>query len=117
MLRLAKSSSLPRSRRQTVLAVGAPSALGSEPTIDLDAAAGVLGQAQSAPSEGSTLHEQHRARVYATYIECHRNVSETARQLGVSRNTIYRALAEQAREAPPGGRRVEVRDVRADKSR
>jgi transposase-like protein len=55
--------------------------------------------------------------VYATYIECHRNVSETARQLGVSRNTIYRALAEQAREAPPGGRRVEVRDVRADKSR
>jgi transcriptional regulator of acetoin/glycerol metabolism len=89
---------------------------GSEPTIDLDAAAGVLGQAQSAPSQGSTLHEQHRARVYATYIECHRNVSETARQLGVSRNTIYRALAEQARGAP-GGLRVEVGDVRADKSR
>jgi transcriptional regulator of acetoin/glycerol metabolism len=89
---------------------------GSQPTIDLDAAAGVLGQAQSAPSQGSTLHEQHRAGVYATYIECHRNVSETARQLGVSRNTIYRALAKQARGAP-GGRRVEVRDVRADKSR
>ena len=87
----------------------------SEPTIDLDAAAGVLGQAQNAPSQGSTLHEQHRAGVYATYIECHRNVSETARQLGVARNTIYRALAKQARGAP-GGRRVEVRDVQADKS-
>ena len=88
----------------------------SEPTIDLDVAAGVLGQAQSAPSQGSTLDEQHRARVYATYVECHRNVSETARQLGVSRNTIYRALAEQARRAP-NDRRLEVCDVRADKPR
>lgn len=72
----------------------------SATTIDLDAVVTVLGQARSVPSQGSTLDEQRRARVYATYIECHRNVSETARQLGVSRNTIYRALAEQARGAP-----------------
>jgi len=42
----------------------------------------------------STLHEQHRARVLTTYGDTGNNVSETARRLGVSRNTIYRVLSE-----------------------
>ena len=43
-----------------------------------------------------TLHEQHRARVLATYAQSGNNVSETARRLGVSRNTIYRALDQKS---------------------
>ena len=39
-----------------------------------------------------TLQGQHRAQVLSTYAETGKNVSETARRLGVSRNTIYRAL-------------------------
>ena len=42
----------------------------------------------------STLHERHRAQVLATYAETGNNVSQTARRLGVSRNTIYRVLDE-----------------------
>ena len=44
---------------------------------------------QKAPG---TLHDLQRARIRATYDETGDNVSETARRLGVSRNTIYRAL-------------------------
>jgi transcriptional regulator of acetoin/glycerol metabolism len=39
-----------------------------------------------------TLQGRHRAQVLSTYAETGNNVSETARRLGVSRNTIYRAL-------------------------
>ena len=39
-----------------------------------------------------TLQGQQRAQVLSTYAETGNNVSETARRLGVSRNTIYRAL-------------------------
>jgi sigma-54 dependent transcriptional regulator, acetoin dehydrogenase operon transcriptional activator AcoR len=38
------------------------------------------------------LHELQRARVLTAYAETGNNVSKTARRLGVSRNTIYRAL-------------------------
>jgi transcriptional regulator of acetoin/glycerol metabolism len=41
-----------------------------------------------------SLHDIQRARILAVYGETAGNVSETARRLGVSRNTIYRALAQ-----------------------
>jgi transcriptional regulator of acetoin/glycerol metabolism len=40
----------------------------------------------------STLQDRHRAQVLSTYAETGNNVSETARRLGVSRNTIYRVI-------------------------
>jgi sigma-54 dependent transcriptional regulator, acetoin dehydrogenase operon transcriptional activator AcoR len=44
----------------------------------------------------STLQNQQRAQVQSTYAETGNNVSETARRLGVSRNTIYRALDDRS---------------------
>src|ERR1700761_7019686 len=38
------------------------------------------------------LHEIHRAHVLTAYAQTGNNISETARRLGVSRNTIYRVL-------------------------
>jgi transcriptional regulator of acetoin/glycerol metabolism len=35
-----------------------------------------------------------RARVLTAYEETQGNISETARRLGISRNTVYRALAQ-----------------------
>jgi transcriptional regulator of acetoin/glycerol metabolism len=43
----------------------------------------------------STLHEQHVAQVLTTYGATGHNISETARRLGVSRNTVYRALEQE----------------------
>jgi sigma-54 dependent transcriptional regulator, acetoin dehydrogenase operon transcriptional activator AcoR len=40
------------------------------------------------------LHEIQRAHVLTAYAETGNNISKTARRLGVSRNTIYRALRE-----------------------
>ena len=45
-----------------------------------------------------TLQESGDARVRATYEEVGRNVSETARRLGISRNTVYRALGKPSRD-------------------
>ena len=63
--------------------------------IDYPAVAAVA-QPQLEEKRSSTLHEQHRAQVLATYAETGNNVSETARRLGVSRNTIYRVLDERS---------------------
>jgi transcriptional regulator of acetoin/glycerol metabolism len=41
-----------------------------------------------------SLHDIQRTRILVVYAETAGNVSETARRLGVSRNTIYRALAQ-----------------------
>jgi transcriptional regulator with PAS, ATPase and Fis domain len=41
------------------------------------------------------LHEIQRAHVLTTYAETGNNISKTARRLGVSRNTIYRALRDK----------------------
>jgi transcriptional regulator of acetoin/glycerol metabolism len=41
---------------------------------------------------GRDLHEIQRAHVLRAYAETGNNISKTARRLGVSRNTVYRAL-------------------------
>jgi len=42
-----------------------------------------------------SLHEIQRARILEVYAETAGNISETARRLGVSRNTIYRSLGQK----------------------
>jgi transcriptional regulator of acetoin/glycerol metabolism len=59
--------------------------------IDYPEAASIAGPQMEA-KHGWTLQGRHRAQVLSTYVETGHNVSETARRLGVSRNTIYRAL-------------------------
>jgi transcriptional regulator of acetoin/glycerol metabolism len=49
-------------------------------------------------SDGGSLHDIQRTRIAAVYAETAGNVSETARRLGVSRNTIYRALGQTTPE-------------------
>ena len=43
----------------------------------------------------SNLHDVQLAKVLAVYAETGKNISKTARKLGVSRNTIYRTLHDQ----------------------
>jgi transcriptional regulator of acetoin/glycerol metabolism len=47
-----------------------------------------------------SLHDIQRDRILVVYAETAGNVSETARRLGVSRNTIYRALGQKTPRAP-----------------
>jgi ActR/RegA family two-component response regulator len=42
------------------------------------------------------LQEIQFATIHAVYAETAGNVSETARRLGISRNTVYRALGQTA---------------------
>jgi transcriptional regulator of acetoin/glycerol metabolism len=42
-----------------------------------------------------SLHDIQRARILVVYAETAGNISETARRLGVSRNTIYQALGQK----------------------
>lgn len=44
------------------------------------------------PASDNRLWNQQRARIWTMFEELDGNVSETARRLGVSRNTVYRAL-------------------------
>ena len=44
--------------------------------------------------DGNDLQDLKRAHVIATYNQCDGNVAQTARTLGVSRNTVYRFLNE-----------------------
>jgi sigma-54 dependent transcriptional regulator, acetoin dehydrogenase operon transcriptional activator AcoR len=62
--------------------------------IDYPEAALIAGL-QIESKRSSTLQGRHRAQVLSTYAETGNNVSETARRLGVSRNTIYRALDDR----------------------
>jgi transcriptional regulator of acetoin/glycerol metabolism len=50
---------------------------------------------QPAASVTGSLHDIHRAQILTVYAETAGNISETARRLGVSRNTIYRALGRK----------------------
>ena len=43
---------------------------------------------------GGSLRDLQRARVLAVHAEANYNIAETARRLGVSRNTIYRLLGQ-----------------------
>jgi transcriptional regulator of acetoin/glycerol metabolism len=60
--------------------------------IDEFAAKAAIGP--QAAKSSSSLHEMQHARVLAVHADSVGNVSETARRLGVSRNTVYRALRE-----------------------
>lgn len=51
------------------------------------------GQNTTNPSD-ARLWDMQRARVHTAYSETDGNISETARRLGISRNTVYRALGQ-----------------------
>jgi transcriptional regulator with PAS, ATPase and Fis domain len=58
--------------------------------------AGVEAMIDQAPlTTPESLHDIHRARILVVYAEAAGNISETARRLSVSRNTIYRALGQK----------------------
>jgi sigma-54 dependent transcriptional regulator, acetoin dehydrogenase operon transcriptional activator AcoR len=63
--------------------------------IDVPEAALAAGP-QIEAKRSSILQDRQRAQVLSTYAETGNNVSETARRLGVSRNTIYRALDDRS---------------------
>jgi transcriptional regulator of acetoin/glycerol metabolism len=72
--------------------------------IDETAVESVIGPSCSEPLPGKAsgnrglrhdLHEIQRAHVLTAYAETGNNISKTARRLGVSRNTIYRALRDK----------------------
>ena len=61
--------------------------------------AGVEAMIDQAPlTTPGSLHDIQRARILVVYAETAGNISETARRLGVSRNTIYRALGQKSRD-------------------
>jgi sigma-54 dependent transcriptional regulator, acetoin dehydrogenase operon transcriptional activator AcoR len=62
--------------------------------IDYPVVASIAGR-QTEGKQASTLQARHCAQVLSTYAETGKNVSETARRLGVSRNTIYRVLDDR----------------------
>jgi transcriptional regulator of acetoin/glycerol metabolism len=47
------------------------------------------------PTTPESLHDVQRARILMVYAETAGNISETARRVGASRNTIYRALGQK----------------------
>jgi transcriptional regulator of acetoin/glycerol metabolism len=55
----------------------------------------------AAGGEPVTLAELERRHVLATVDRCRGNLAEAARQLGISRSTLYAKL-EEARKAAPG---------------
>jgi sigma-54 dependent transcriptional regulator, acetoin dehydrogenase operon transcriptional activator AcoR len=50
------------------------------------------GKTPAEDGSNQVLHDIQRAHVLSTYAETGNNISKTARRLGVSRNTVYRAL-------------------------
>jgi sigma-54 dependent transcriptional regulator, acetoin dehydrogenase operon transcriptional activator AcoR len=74
--------------------------------LTLGAADGLIDEAcvvaalidQTPPTPPESLHDVQRARILMVYAETAGNVSETARRLGVSRNTIYRALGQRGQK-------------------
>ncbi|MGB8400553.1 sigma-54-dependent Fis family transcriptional regulator [Bradyrhizobium sp.] len=64
---------------------------------------------QPAATAAGSLHEIQRARILTVYGETGGNISETARRLAVSRNTIYRSLGRRIPEASlPATARVQA---------
>ena len=64
----------------------------SDGRTDPAALAELIGQAP--PPKSGSLQDIHLASILAVHAETAGNVSETARRLGVSRNTVYRALGQ-----------------------
>ncbi|MEH2548394.1 transcriptional regulator of acetoin/glycerol metabolism [Bradyrhizobium sp. AZCC 2262] len=64
--------------------------------IDEAAVEAMIGQPP--PKTSGSLHEIQRASVLAVHAETAGNISETARRLGISRNTVYRAIAQSRRD-------------------
>jgi transcriptional regulator of acetoin/glycerol metabolism len=54
----------------------------------------VIGQPPQQPC--GSLQDFQRSRILAVYAETAGNISKTARHLGISRNTVYRALGQKA---------------------
>jgi sigma-54 dependent transcriptional regulator, acetoin dehydrogenase operon transcriptional activator AcoR len=66
------------------------------PADDLIDEVGLEAMICQAPlTTSGSLHDIQRARILVVYAETAGNISETARRLGVSRNTIYRALGQK----------------------
>jgi transcriptional regulator of acetoin/glycerol metabolism len=63
--------------------------------IDQSARERAPGRAAAPGEIKQDLHEIQRAHVLTAYAETGNNISKTARRLGVSRNTIYRALRDK----------------------
>jgi len=64
--------------------------------IDEAAVEAMIGQPP--PKTSGSLHDIQRASVLAVHAETAGNISETARRLGISRNTVYRAIAQNRRD-------------------
>ena len=60
--------------------------------IDEAAVEAMIGQPP--PKASGSLHDIQRASVLAVHAETAGNISETARRLGISRNTVYRILEQ-----------------------
>ncbi|MBV8868792.1 MAG: sigma-54-dependent Fis family transcriptional regulator [Acetobacteraceae bacterium] len=74
-----------------------------EGTIEPVAVARLLGPEEDRTRlepPGSALRQSVRARISAAYEQEGRNVSRAARRLGVSRNTVYRAISATRNESP-----------------
>jgi transcriptional regulator of acetoin/glycerol metabolism len=63
-------------------------------SVDSVVGAACRGRSQTSADDAvkHDLHEVQRAHVLSAYAETGNNISKTARRLGVSRNTVYRAL-------------------------
>ncbi len=61
--------------------------------ITLAAAAAAVGHAAPRAGAGHSLRDTVKGRILAAHRDTGGNLSETARRLGVSRNTVYRAIA------------------------
>ena len=75
----------------------------TDPARLIDAAAvrdAIGASAEAADAAPDSLHALLAQRVRCVHRELGGNVSQTARRLGVSRNTVYRALRPQAGPAP-----------------
>jgi sigma-54 dependent transcriptional regulator, acetoin dehydrogenase operon transcriptional activator AcoR len=68
--------------------------LAADGLIDQAAAPAPIGQAP--PTTTGSLHDIQIASILMIHTETAGNISETARRLGVSRNTVYRALGQVA---------------------
>jgi sigma-54 dependent transcriptional regulator, acetoin dehydrogenase operon transcriptional activator AcoR len=70
--------------------------VGTNGFIDEAAVETVIGQPP--PRTSGSLQDLQRSRILAVHAETAGNISKTARRLGISRNTVYRALGQKAPE-------------------